>query len=372
MPPPGESPKAPLNGETLFLIGRVHGLTRRRLEQLVRARGGRLAAKPGGKVTLVAFGNSAAALALPDGRLRLPAGLPATAAMMSERELRRRLGLLGPPEQAERSYSVADLERIAGLARPQLACLALFDVLEAVDERYAYRDLVAAREAGRLIARGIGFRQIVEAAIALRRRGNTLAEARLTEGASGALVRELGGQIAELSGQLTMRLDEAPSVDELVAAAEAAEEEGDLATAESLYATALRADPTDPVLPFNLGNIYDQQGRAAEAKIAWQIAVARDPALAEAWYNLAIAAEDEEQMELAVAEYQRAVRAQPDYADAQFNLALLLTKLDRCAEALPVWERFLALASDARQAATARRAAALCRMHLQTEQVRAG
>jgi tetratricopeptide (TPR) repeat protein len=368
----GESPEAGLGGHTLFLVGRLHGLTRRRLEQLVRARGGKLALRPTPKVTLIAFGNSAAAIALPDGRLRLPTGLPPGLPLIGERELRRRLGLFAPPEQAERSHTMADMERIAGLSRAQLSSLALFDVIEPVDERYSYRDLVAAREAGRLLSRGIGFRQIVEAATALRRRGNGLAEARLTEGASGALVRELGGQIAELSGQLTMRLEDAPSVDELVAAAEVAEEEGDLANAESLYATALRADPSDPVLPFNLGNIYDRQGRTAEAKIAWQIAVARDPALAEAWYNLAIAAEDEEQVELAVAEYRRAVRAQPDYSDAQFNLALLLTKLDRCAEALPIWERFLTLSPDPRQAATARRAASLCRMHIQKAQARAG
>ena len=89
------------------------------------------------------------------------------------------------------------------------------------------------------------------------------------------------------------------------------------------------------MLPFNLGNVFDAQGRAAEAKIAWQIAVARDPAFAEAWYNLALAAEDEQQTDLAIAQYRRAVQAQPDYADAHFNLALLLTKLDRCDEALP-------------------------------------
>ena len=173
-------------------------------------------------------------------------------------------------------------------------------MLEPVDDRYAYRDLVAAREASRLLARGIELRQILEAAVALRRRGHHLAETRLTEGPSGELVRELSGQLAELSGQLTMPLDcGTRSIDELVAAAESAEETGDLATAESLYTTALRADANDPVLPFNLGNVFAAQGRPAEAKIAWQIAVAREPAFAEAWYNLAMAAEDEEQIDLA-------------------------------------------------------------------------
>jgi tetratricopeptide (TPR) repeat protein len=362
-----------LSGETIFLLGRVHGVTRRRLEQLVSARGGKLVHKPNARVTLIALGHSAASNALPDGRLRLPAGLSDATAMVSELELRRRLGLLDPPETAERSLTVAALERHSGLSPRLLSCLAQFDVLEPVDDRFAYRDLVAARETSRLLARGIELRQILEAAAALRRRGHHLAETRLTLGPSGELVRELLGQLAELSGQLTMPLDcGTRSIDELIVAAESAEETGDLATAESLYTTALRADANDPVLPFNLGNLFAAQGRPAEAKIAWQIAVAREPAFAEAWYNLAMAAEDEEQIDLAIAQYRRAVRAQPDYADAHFNLALLLTRLDRCAEALPLWDRFLELEPNGQQARTARRAAALCRMHIKRGQVKAG
>ena len=307
------------------------------------------------------------------GLVALTAGLPASADLISEKALRRRLGLLTPPEDVDRSLGLQDLERLAGLTPTLVSCLALFDVLEPVDGRYAWRDLVAAREAGRLLARGIELRQVLEAAIVLGRRGTRLAEARLTEGPSGELVRDVQGQLAELSGQLTMRLDhDAPSIDELVAAAEQAEERTDLATAESLYTTAMRADASDPVLPFNLGNVFDAQGRAAEAKIAWQIAVARDPAFAEAWYNLAMAAEDEEHADLAIAEYRRAVQAQPDYADAHFNLALLLTRLDRCEDALATWERFLELEPKSGQANTARRAAALCRMRIKQKQAQAG
>ena len=363
----------PLAGQTLFLSGRVHGLTRRRLEQLVRSSGGKLATKPNARVTIIAVGHSAASSVLPDGRIRLPAGLPESAVLISEQELRRRLGLLRPPEPVDRSLRTADLERLSGLTPRLLSCLALFDVLEPVDERYAYRDVVAAREAGRLLARGVELRRVLEAAVALGRRGIHLAESRLAEGPSGELLRDLSGQLAEFSGQLTMRLDhEGRSVDDVVAAAERAEDNQDHATAENLYATALRADANDPVIPFNLGNVFDAQGRAAEAKIAWQIAVARDPAFAEAWYNLALAAEDEAHMDLAVAEYRRAVQAQPDYADAHFNLALLLTKLDRYGEALGAWERFLELAPNSKQAATAKRAVTLCRMAMQQAQPKAG
>jgi tetratricopeptide (TPR) repeat protein len=332
-----------------------------------------VAAKPTARVTVIAVGHSAAAKALPDGLIRLPAGLPESATMISEHELRRRLGLLRPPEAVDRSLGTADLERLSGLTPRLLACLALFDVVEPVDGQYSYRDVVAAREAGRLLARGIALRQVLEAAIVLRRRGSHLAESRLAEGPSGELLRELGGQLAELSGQLTMPLDhEVRSVDDLVAAAERAEESEDLATAESLYTTALRADANDPVIPFNLGNVFDAQERPAEAKIAWQIAVARDPAFAEAWYNLAMAAEDDDHADLAVAQYRRAVQARPDYVDAHFNLALMLTKLDRYGEALAVWERVLELAPNSRQAAIAKRAAALCRMEIKQAHPKAG
>jgi tetratricopeptide (TPR) repeat protein len=355
----------PLARQTVFIVGRVHGVTRARLDQLVRARGGKLVTRPTARITTIAFGHSAVASVLSDGRLRLPAGLPASAAMISENELRRRLAILAAPPAVERNLTAADVERVAGVTPRQRACLALFDVIEPVAEHFSYRDLVAAREAGRLLGRGIELRQVLEAAITLSRRGTHLAETRLTDGPSGELLREVAGQLAELGGQLTMRLDpEVRSIDELVAAAEQAEESSDFATAENLYATAMRADTNDPVLAFNLGNVFDAASRPAEAKIAWQIAVARDPAFAEAWYNLAMAAEDEGHGDLAIAEYRRAVQARPDYGDAQFNLALLLTRLDRCTEALAVWERFLALEPNSKQAAVARRAATLCRMQI--------
>jgi tetratricopeptide (TPR) repeat protein len=367
----------PLHGQTLYLVGRLHGLTRRRLDRLVRAHGGKLATRPGNRVTTIAVGHSASARALDDGRVQLPAGLPATASLISENVLRRQLGLLEPPPAVERSLGRAEVERLAGLGPNLVSCLMLFDVLEPVDERFAYRDLVATREAARLLKRGVALGDVLEASISLRRRGGHLAETRLTEGPSGALVREIAGQLAELSGQLTMRLPMRPeqkarSLDDLLIEAEEADERGDHATAESLYATAMRADTADPVLPFNLGNVFQAQGRATEAKVAWQIAVARDPAFAEAWYNLAQAAEDEQQADLAVAQYRRAVQAEPGYADAHFNLALLLTKLERCSDALAAWERFLELEPSSKQAGTAQKAIALCRMKIQQERAQAG
>jgi hypothetical protein len=371
----------PLAGETLFLVGRIQGLTRRRLDTLVRLREGKLATRPGRNITLIAFGHSAVDRALDDGRVALPPGMPAAAPLISENVLRRLLGLLPPPEEVDRSMGCSEIERLAGLTPNLVSCLVLFDVLEPVGLesstwRFAWRDLVSAREAARLLKRGVAIGDVLRASIALRRRGGTLAEARLAEGPSGELLREVGGQLAELSGQLTMfgrRDQQQPrSIDDLLAEAEDAEERGDHAAAESLYTTAMRADTADPVLPFNLGNVFQAEGRAAEAKVAWQIAVARDPAFAEAWYNLALAAEDEQQTDLAVAEYRRAVKAQPDYGDAHFNLALLLTRLERCDEALAAWQRFLELEPSSQQAGIAQKAIALCRMKIQQDRAQTG
>ena len=98
------------------MFGRVHGVTRRRLDQVVRARGGKLVNKPSTRVTLTALAHSAASNALFDGRVSLPAGLPASAAMLSERDLRRRLGLLPPPDGIDRSLKLSDNAR--GTAPP--------------------------------------------------------------------------------------------------------------------------------------------------------------------------------------------------------------------------------------------------------------
>ena len=105
----------PLSGQTLFLVGRIQGLTRRRLDMLVRLREGKLAARPGRNVTLIAFGHSAGDRALDDGRVALPTGLPASAPLVSENVLRRALGLLAPPAEVDRSMVRSEIERLSGL-----------------------------------------------------------------------------------------------------------------------------------------------------------------------------------------------------------------------------------------------------------------
>ena len=162
----------PLAGQTLFLVGRIQGLTRRRLDTLVRAarRQARDAARPH------ASARSPSAIrrssrALDDGRVALPAGLPAAAALISENVLRRALGLLRAAEEVDRSMGRGEIERLAGLSPTSSPAWCCSTCWSRSTTRFAYRDLVAAREAARLLKRGVAIGDVLEASIALRRRG---------------------------------------------------------------------------------------------------------------------------------------------------------------------------------------------------------
>ena len=349
---------------SLYLFGRLGGVTRDRLANAARTAGWRLVRRPGPGVALVAVGHGTAAPALDRAPpVALPAGLPAAVPVVSELGLRRLLGLAGPLPEEHRTLGAADVAAAARLDPAVIACLALYDVLEPVDGRYGYRDLKAAREAARLLRSGHRLGAVVAAAVRLRRAGRTLADTRLSQAPWGEILQEVGGRLGGFDGQLALPLDEAfLGLEAAWQAAEEREADGDLAAAERWYGIAARIDRRDPVPPFNLGNVLDRQGRGAEARLAWLEAVGRDPAFAEAWLNLGVSSESAGRTEQALDAYRRAVAARPDYADAVFTAARFLTEQARYAEALPLWQRYLELAPSGADAVKARRRLALCRL----------
>lgn len=347
----------------LYVHGRLHGLTRQRLEGAVTRAGGRLLRRASPRATLVGLGHGSARVVLAGGPLpALPAALPPCAQVVSEMALRRRLGLAGalPPEN--RDLSEPDLARAARLDPAVVRSLALYDVIEPMEACYGYRDLVAAREVARLLDGGLGLAAIVEAAVILRRTGRGLFDTRLAETPWGEIVQEVAGRLGRLDGQYALPLGRAGvGADEAFALAEEAELAGDLATAERWYRVAAALDRTDPVIPFNLGNVLDSSGRRNEARLAYGQALGRDPAFAEAWLNLAALHEGGGRVREAVEAYEAALRARPDYPEALSNLAILLTRQEEYAAALLLWERYLALEPRPADAGKARRLALLCR-----------
>jgi tetratricopeptide (TPR) repeat protein len=169
--------------------------------------------------------------------------------------------------------------------------------------------------------------------------------------------------VASLEGQLTLPLaHDGASVDDLFERAEVAEVSGDLVSAERFYRAALALNRSDPVLPYNLANVLDEQGRRSDAILAYYEALQRDPDFAEAWFNLGVVAEEEGRISDAIKNYRRALSAQPQFADGLFNLALLLTDQENYREAASVWDRFLTLNPQGPDRAKAKRYATLCRI----------
>jgi tetratricopeptide (TPR) repeat protein len=294
--------------------------------------------------------------------LKLPDGIRAGATLISDLALRRLLGLAAPGEN-HRHLTAEEIQRSSGLGPDTIACLALYDVVDPAEGLYSFRDLLAAREARRLLNRGFGLREIVEAALELRSSGRGLFDTSVADGPWGELMQQVGGRLGQLDGQLVLPLEDAgESVDEVFARAETCERTGDLDGAERLYTIALRLDTTDPVIPFNLGNVLDALGRRPEALLRYQQALARDGTFADAWINMAAVYEAEARAGEAEASLRRAVETRPEFAAARFNLALLLTKSRRFSEAVEAWDRYLSLRPSPASAKAATRLRTMCRI----------
>jgi tetratricopeptide (TPR) repeat protein len=355
---------ADLGGGHLYVLGRIHGVPRAGLAAHIRRTGGSLEKRLGRRTTLAVISHSTAATLMSSGRvMRFFENAPGDTAIISELTFKRQIGLAPPAIQEPRTLTLLDVERLSGISSDLLFWLALYDVIEPVEERYSYRDVVSAREVARLIGEGNDFARIIAAAVDLRREGARLSEVRLTAASHGGLMRSLDGRAVEIDGQYPLELeDESVDVDEVLGWAEEAHCEGEFADAERFYRLAMTLDRMNPVIPFNLASVMDAQGRGAEAAIFWQVALDREPCFPEAWFNLALCAEEAKRHDDAAGFYRTALDLDGDYADAAFNLAHLLYERGLFAEAVPCWERFLATGPAGEDGRSARMHLAECRL----------
>jgi tetratricopeptide (TPR) repeat protein len=353
-----------LAGSTVVILGGLASLPRRLAVRLLAERGARLArALTRGAGLLVvgrrrqrplATGRLAAALERADAL-----GIP----VIGETAFLNLLGLTdrrpAPPEAA---MALAG----RGVAPEFARLLALFDVIDAAEE---LRARAALREVRRALGEGLTAERLLgelleEPGSAMRAKLPSLT---LAADEAGRLAQRVAGRIAELDGQFRLDLAAPPAqqgTDALFEAAERAEAEGDFAEAERLYARCIAREPQDATLHFNRGNVLREMGRNAEAAAAFAKAAALDGELADAWFNLACLAEADGALEEAVRRYRRALSIEPDYGDALFNLARLETERENFGEALPLWQRYVALDRDSRWGEIARKGAALCRQGL--------
>ena len=249
-----------LAGKTIALVGRLRDVPRRVVIAALERREARVRREIGRRTDLLVLGAGAAS-GLRDGtlveriedadRLRVPCA--------SERTLLRALGLL-PHIAVEPGAMRFDELAVRARLDPQVVrLLVLFDLIEAEGDNCGFRDLVAAREVGRLLDDGVALADIIEGTARLHRRtseapGHLLARHKLASDAEGRLVMRLGNAVAELGGQFRLDLPDAgnSNVDALFELAEKAEQAGDLVQAEQLYRRCIDLDRRDPITPFNL------------------------------------------------------------------------------------------------------------------------
>lgn len=74
--------------------------------------------------------------------------------------------------------------------------------------------------------------------------------------------------LTTLEGQGFLPLEDAPDVDEMFEMAELCEADGLVEEAARLYSLFTSADRSDPIAPYNLGNIFFSQGNNDEVVLA--------------------------------------------------------------------------------------------------------
>jgi tetratricopeptide (TPR) repeat protein len=289
-------------------------------------------------------------------------GIPVT----SERQFLEWVGQSVPDEQAK-TYTAAQLASLAKLPPPVVDELTMFGLIEARGGLYGFRDLAAARQIASLFAAGTALSTITRSLSEIRK---WLPDVRLSnlklfpESSDRLMVEQMQGR-TDSRGQYMLDVD-APTGDAeaMFVAAQAAEEAGDVATAERLYTRVMKLDRAEPTAAFNLGNVLRASGRNLEAEAAYSAAVKADPDFAAAWYNLADMLDDQRRTTEAIACLRRALDCDPAYLDAMFNLGLMLQRLERHAEAAQWWRRYLAVDASSPWAARARRALKFCEIQL--------
>lgn len=359
-----------LGGKTVALYGRFLSARRDDIAALVVAGHGVVARDLTLRTHVFVVGVGAATL-LESGHLqaRLAAARDRKVRVYGERGFRDALAGVSADKP---TYPLAAVLTQTGLAEETAYILAAFDIAHIEDGCCRFADVARMRTAAEFLSAGHSLAAVVRTLITARDRAP---EGRhkivMDDQGQPALRWDFG--LTTLDGQGRLPLDAArASVEDLFEAAALAEARGDVEEAIRLYDMSARADRSDPIAPFNLGNLFLHRQDFDAAALAYQVALLRDRDFVEARYNLAQAYEAAGKPEPARKELRRALEIDPTHADAAFNLAQLELQRGRLAQARELYERFLKAAPSGDWAEKARKAIAYCSARLAAEQRRAG
>lgn len=345
-----------LRNASVVLIGRLDRVPKRRLTSALQGSSSKLTRRLSGRSSAVVIAHGALAL-LPGGELGaiLAEADQRRVPVISEHALLRELGLLPPLPAEPRPHTLRELAAQAGLSAENARLLALFDIIEDHDGFYSFRDLKAARDFARRIDHRQDLTSALETALATRRRH-----------AFRRHLAEVPLRGSEDSPQATLDLGDAlESFDETWTMALEAQANNDYAEAEALFRRCAAMRPRDALCLFQLADVIAELDRSEEAGTLLRRAVALKPDFAEAWFNLSLL----ESGDAVQSCLERAMSADPACIEAVHDLAQIHMREDAYDKALPLWERYLALAptstsprADRSTMDRAKRALMLCRM----------
>lgn len=351
---------ARLQNTSIAIVGRLARLTRARIHREVTRRGGSLAPSLAA-CTLAVIGNGASSY-LRHGRLVRTLGRldGMGVSVLSERSFMRLLGLAPPPDGSARDLSVAELASLSGLSSGDVEMLALFDILEQVDGRFGFRDLILARSCRKVLEEGTELADLVAFTGAMDLRPG---QDSVSRDSSGSLVIRVGQLEIERGGQFRLPLNARNlTLDEIRSEAWEAEDNEDWPRAAALYQRVLSIRPWDAVSHFNHANVLTALGRSGEAILEFRLAVHHDSGMADAWHGLGVALEDGGEVNAAIAALEQAVEADPNFVNALLRLALILFQQEAYERSVPLWQRILDLSADKATVETARKALLVCKL----------
>lgn len=373
-----------LAGRRLIFLGKLTGMNRREVTELVRQHGGTVLTGTAETADLAVVGESELPLrhdgasgAVLDGDLA-EAAARGTLEVIGESELWERLGLLEPQQHVHRLYTPAMLAELLGVSVAIIRRWHRRGLIQPsrVVRRLPYFDfqeVATARRLAELLAAGATPQSIAKQLRALDRFlpqfTRPLAQLSVIVEGRELLLRQ-GEGLVEPGGQLRFDFeswvrapeiseepatdDLPPDVDDLVSMAGELEDQGRLREAATLLRTALAAAQPTPETCFRLAEVLYRQGDPSAARERYFMTLELDEDFVEARFNLGCVLAELGDVELASATFRGALAQHPDYADAHFHLARLLDRQGTANEALPHWQRFLELAPDSPWAAEAR------------------
>ncbi len=366
------SDDTPLNGAEVAITGRLLSMTRAQAVERLQKAGARHVREPG-PTTALLIASEATGHLTADGRLsrsleqfrelkRQGSGIR----LVAETEFLRLLGAQDELADLSRLYTAAQVSRIAEAPLSEVRAWIRKGLLQPARQNnllawFEFKDIVLARNLSRLTSSGVPASQIHRSLSEIARwlPDGERVIGRLEAYAQRLRVRLSDGSLAEPSGQRLMdfqgggnpaggagarRVASFPadrqtgtrpsriSASDWLAAAEEAEEQGDLGAAAMGYRRALETSPQAETY-FNLGNVLYELGREAEAAERYLQAINAEHDFAEAWNNLGNALVALRKLEDGVRAYEMALTLEPNYPDPHCNLATVLERLGRSEQA---------------------------------------